>query len=69
MNKFVKIARRLAWRLLCICLKMVKRNDTLDGTNKDMDANCDQPLVAGLVDVDQLPDIKIMGAILNPLLM
>ena len=32
-----------------------------------MDADCAQPLVAFLVDSLDLPDMKIMGARLNPL--
>ena len=47
---------------------MVDRgNDAITGTSNDMDADYDQPLMAGLVDSLELPDMKIMGAILNPL--
>ena len=66
----IALARRLAFRLLRLRLKMVKRNPTLDGEKSEvMDGDINQEtLMAGLIDCDSIPEMKIMGALMNPLL-
>ena len=68
MHDLIKISHHLLmWCLLRVHLKMVDRNNTITGISKNMNAECDQLLMAGLVSSSELPDMKIMGAVLNPL--
>ena len=60
--------RRIAGRLLGLRMKLFERVNTIHGTpHKTLDTDIDSPFMAGLEDAAQLPDMKVMGALINPL--
>jgi hypothetical protein len=60
--------RRIAGRLLGLRMKLFERVNTIHGTpHKTLDTDIDSPFMAGLEDTAQLPDMKVMGALINPL--
>ena len=67
MHVLIRKAQRIAWRLLRLRLGFVKRIETISASSKELDDDITLPLMRGLMDVDELPEMKIMGCILNPL--
>ena len=64
----VRLARRIAGRQLGKRLKLYKKVNTLHKTKTDeYDADLTSKFMAGLEHSKKLSDIKIMGALLNPL--
>ena len=66
----IKLARRLAYRLLRKRLKIARHtNNTISRRNEhDSDINMSISLQAGLEDSPNLNEMKMMGAIVNPLM-
>ena len=59
---------RIAAQLLGLCMKLYQTVNTIHGTaHTKLDCDTSQPLMAGLKDCTELPDMKVMGAFLNPL--
>jgi hypothetical protein len=68
MMKGIEVARRAAFRLLSLRLGYVERHNTIvRASNHEIDKDLRRGIMSGLVDVAKLPEIKIMGAIVNPL--
>ena len=64
----IVLGRRLAWRMLCLRLGYVKRVTTITGrTDNENDTDTSLTLDAGLEDSFAINEMKIGGAILNPL--
>jgi hypothetical protein len=64
----VGTARRLSWRLLALRLKLVKRVNTVSGSKStELDNDLSASLMAGLENAPELNEMKILGALINPL--
>ncbi len=69
-NMIEEIAKccRIAARLLGLRMKLYQRANTFCRTPpSQLDCNTSLPFMAGLEDCAQLPDMKVMDALLNPL--
>jgi hypothetical protein len=69
-NMIEEIAKccRIAAQLLGLCMKLYQKTNTIHGTPpSQIDCNTSLPFTAGLENCTQLPDMKVMGALLNPL--
>ena len=65
----ISLCRCLAYRFLGIRLGFFNRVNTVTShSSEDYDVMVDHSIMAGLEDCDCLPDAKILGALINPLL-
>jgi hypothetical protein len=68
MRDEIALCRRIAGRVLGIRMKVFERVNTIQKKNgTDIDIDTSQPFMAGLQTSSRLPDMKVMGALLNPL--
>ena len=68
MMEEIAITRRVAARILGVRLRLFERVKTFNKTSTaELDADVKASFMAGLVEAEELHEIKIVGALLNPL--
>ena len=67
MIKCIALCWRLAVQKLACCLGFFENNPSDVQDPDDVDTNVNLPLINGLSPCDSLNEIKMMGAIVNPL--